>query len=811
MTKELFSKILFFFFIISFCLAIFFITQKIEVLANNNEESGCTEGDTQNCNDCGEQTCEDGSWGPCKKKAGAGPCCNADGNYKSTSATCKTKERTQYKCDPDDECENEISGREQEKERYCPGDDDSCSGDWGGWDTTDSWKEEQCGSWQKCKNGSWSTTKPECQCAGECLETPKNPSPENGAENVKLPVKFDWNDVEGWGEENGPEFYRIKIENTSKNTVKELLTESEFIIPESCVLKSNDSHAWYVKACCTGSEETCGSKSNWSFSTSLAPELITPADPDWEETQGAENVSIPVFFDWCDVERAQSYYLQIKKNGEIYWPWLIIKEGAILDSLASIGLEALTKNTTYEWDAATCLNENGTKCGSICLDTQKGDECGDFSQQWKFITSEFEINPPNLENPVYDPGPPEKIPAVNLLSSLKWKSVLEARSYRYEIKKEKEIIVNSPTTPPSPLSVPFNELWPFLDFNTIYSWHVKSCWDEAGEHCEIEEEAWSEEWKFKTTGAQPNELNTDTTIIPVKLDWEGIDKALSYKYEVVDVLTDEIAAEGPVVSLIGGTPPSEILVDYPNLKQEKDYSWRVRTCADEESRVCGDWSDSQEFTTFKLESPKNPDPGDGDDFYTYEHYLKWRKVLGAKFYQYKVDYEGTEKIPLTIISTNSAFLPTEQLDLGEYTWYVQACLDKDCNESGGWSGWSFTLVQSTPPAKFGLVPCGRHSDNPETPWNERDPCEFKHIFLLLKNILDLLLWRVGLVVLVLLAMATAVIFYFSMGAPTTMAKVKSILKSAGTGYAIVLLAWIIINLILRILGFTMGAWWMLPF
>ena len=69
-------------------------------------------------------------------------------------------------------------------------------------------------------------------------------------------------------------------------------------------------------------------------------------------------------------------------------------------------------------------------------------------------------------------------------------------------------------------------------------------------------------------------------------------------------------------------------------------------------------------------------------------------------------------------------------------------------------------------------------------------------------------------ILVLLVIATGVVYYFSMGAPTTMAKVKSILKSAGMGYAIIFLAWIIINLILSILGYKIGIfgkWWQIKF
>jgi len=261
----------------------------------------------------------------------------------------------------------------------------------------------------------------------------------------------------------------------------------------------------------------------------------------------------------------------------------------------------------------------------------------------------------------------------------------------------------------------------------------------------------------------------------------------------------------------GITENSDVFIDYPSLEMNTDYWWRVKTCADKEGVKCGDWSSIGSFTTFELSTPSNPRPGDGGTLFTYEKYISWDSVPGAKFYQYKVDYEGMEKIPLTIISTNSAYFPSEQSELGQYNWWVQTCLDENCNEVGGLSpAWSFTLVQPSPPAEFGIVPCGRATDNPKTTWNEREVCQFKHIFLMIKIILDFLLWRIGLIILVLLAIATGVIFYFSMGAPTTMARVQSLLKSAGVGYAVILLAWIIINLILKILGVTIE-WWILPF
>jgi len=787
MIKNLPLKILLIF-LLAFSLLIFWETRRSFVSAQECTEEN--EGETQYCGTCGTQSCmcdviEDNifcAWTICAEEP--------------KPDEIKTDSWTEYKCEGTS-CGDDILSRECEEvcTRTCP----CVEGDWDCtvWDCDTSCEtgSVDCQSWQICSNGtSWTSSAPSCQCSSSCLEVPQNPSPEDNAQKVKLPVTIGWDSV------SGANSYRYKIEGV----LEDYIAGISVIIDEegNCLLKSNTNYNWGAKACCASNGTNCGDWSNWAFKTSLAPQPILPQN-------NATNVSVPVFFDWCDVINIKSYIIQIYKDGELRHIDGVIQINDSLKSEISLdGLEVLTGKTTYEWELVSCLNENGTKCGIGCSDTQTVTDCADFGQKWSFTTQETEITPPKLSEPFYDPGPPEEIPIVNLSNYLKWVRAEVAgrwaRSYYYEIKQDGAVVIAPPFT--DSCEIPFSDFFDSLELDTKYNWHVKSCYGEKGTDCSD----FGDSWYFKTTGATPTNLSQGPTddgkiIIPAKLDWDDMPEAASYNYEVAsDLGFINIVIDGVVEN-------AEVLIDYPNLIQETPYWWRVKTCADKEGSVCGDWSNAREFTTFKLESPKNPDPGDGDNFYTYEHHLKWRKVLGAKFYQYKIDYGGTEKIPLTIVSTNSIFLPTEQLDLGEYTWYVQACLDKDCNESSGWSSWSFTLVQPVPPAKFGLVPCGRTVDNPETPWVETESCRFEHIFLLLKNILDLLLWRIGLIILVLLAIATGVIFYFSRGAPTTMAKVKSLLKSAGIGYATILLAWIIINLILRILGFTMGTWWMLPF
>ena len=551
-----------------------------------------------------------------------------------------------------------------------------------------------------------------------------------------------------------------------------------------------------------------------TFKTSLAPEPIWPPDPDWAGPDRAEPnwasstvEGYPVELSWCEVEEAVSYIIQAYKWSAPYCPEILCpycpncpmlfhKEGKAVpqDFLTFyFDLDSFTKETLYDWEIATCFDEYGK-------------DCGDFGQRWRFFG--------NIMLTKVELWFPEDGSFTNLSSRLEWKHVGGANSYIYEINPVPALQNRLATS-----SVSFKDIWGYLTLDTAYSWRVKPCWDDGGNDCQ--EENWSDEWEFTTTGARPTKLQTDAVIIPVKLDWEDVPGALSYYYEVVDA-SNNIAATG-TLHFLTGTLPSEVLIDYPALRQDRNYSWRVKTCADEKGEVCGNWSDTKNFKTFKLEKPTEPYPSDGSDFYTYERYLKWKEVPGARAYQYEV-FEGVKTVPLTKVPANSAYVDTpRELGVGEHAWRVKACLDENCQETGEFSNdWHFNVVEAEHPSgEAGLVPCGRDV-NPPDPYgiDETERCGFQHIFLLLRNILDLALWRIGLIILVLLALASGIIFYFSgylseqFGVSDPILKVKSLWKAAGIGYLIIFSAYTLINIFLALFGYKVGVfgpWWVIKF
>ncbi|XOB41260.1 MAG: hypothetical protein ACKKMW_00710 [Candidatus Nealsonbacteria bacterium] len=533
--------------------------------------------------------------------------------------------------------------------------------------------------------------------------------------------------------------------------------------------------------------------------------------------------SVPIKLDWCDDVNANSYHIQIYKGGNLRYG-----QGTTTASEITIPnwLGIFTGLTTYEWEFAACANDDYTNCGTGCDDDEPIDECADFSERWSFTTKDVGLVPPELIEPFYDPANPSEIPVVNMDDLLGWSHNSLVSSYIYEVKKDTNITIG-PVNGPY-VTVSFDDIWDSLECNTTYNWHTKSCYNEDGTNCS----EFSETWFFKTTGAPPVNLSADNSIIPVKINWDDVYKAVSYVYEVSE---NNSFGETNIV-IRDSTIDLEASVDYypgetyPGLVQNTQYWWRVKPCVDKQSSYCGTWSSIQDFTTFRLSAPcvfdgvldeNCPSPEIDGTLYTYQKSISWQSVEGAKAYKYKIDYatKDPEEADETCIAgqplvegitTNHSARPPLKC-LGTYNWWLRSCLDTSCIETSILSPMlNFTFIQPIPPAQFGLVPCGRVSDSPETPWNERDPCEIKHIFLLLKNIIDFVLWRVGLIALALLIIFTAVTSYFSLGAPGTIVNVKQIWQRAGTGYLIMFLAWWIINIIVNIIGFT-DTWWSLPF
>ncbi len=721
----------------------------------------------------------------------------------------------------------------------------------------------------RCRQQTWDNN-PDANCWGElvleyieCLESLAQEECQSLIEeeecDATCPLLGD-EDPECYTPGEFVESYRIEITGELRSCedgsdmpgYSAVLHSSDFIPPCPCFFKSNRTYTWKVRACCSEDGYNCGPWSEINtFTTSLAPEPIWPHDPDWIGPDRAQPIwqnpteeePYPVRLEWCPVEEAESYCIRMYKEGDpfcptlygpLYCPTLVPPiKGAPIQSYVKVGLEVFTKETEYQWKVATCLrpDELGFQCGlastpdQICYTLETLDienPVNEFSQLWKFF-GDVTLTAPEI---VF----PEDGDCVNLTHELNWRHVSGARSYRYEIYRinaTSDLLINEAV---SEKFIPTTYLWGkgILTFNEKYGWRVKPCWDEDGDECE--EDSWSnggELWEFTTTGAAPDLLSPDHEAsdvpIPINLNWEDVQCAASYVYEVTtDANFDDVIFQGILAGL--GVPSSEISISYnPGLDhpiQLTDYWWRIKTCADKESLVCGEWSNEHRLTTFELAAPELRHPPDNGDFFTHENIIRWSRVTGGEFYEYEIYDQANVMIidvPGNIVPVNWAHITTGKLELGTYTWRVRACLEADCNHHGPFSDfWTFNLVEGDYPSTGGLVPCGRFTHNPETPWNEREPCGVQHIFIMIYMVISYVLWKLIPVVLVLLIIASAIIFYFSgqLGIPDPTVQVKSIWKAVGIGLLVAFLAWIITSVVLGLLGYRVGifgTWWIFDF
>jgi len=483
---------------------------------------------------------------------------------------------------------------------------------------------------------------------------------------------------------------------------------------------------------------------------------------------------------------------------------------------------------------------------------QSAQFCGPFGSKETFETnsvykgvSGFVIPAPELTGPVYDPSDPTKIPVVGFEDSLTWDTkgdggdcahfhkliitrendgttlqALEMGSFNFDFDLEDWTDSDNP---------PQEKIWRGLD--EVYTWNAEPCFIRDKENIECEGTL-SETWKFKTTGAIPQNLQSEVTN-RTRLSWDEVEKAGSYRYQLAaDDAFSDIKNEETTLAI-------QITLDYPNVEPNTPYWWHVASCADGEGVICGEWGAPQTFTTLPINPPSAPvNPANQGKMFI-PGSLSWEPDPGASYYQYHIEYVcrdpeetleecmdvsvcGESGVPKVLVDANitsstSAFLSTKCT--GQYHWAVASCADKDCavvvpDDPADVTLWSFTGRELPAEEEFGLVPCGRNSNNDATPYNEKEDCGLKHVGFLLQNILDFVLWKLSLIVLAVLAVFVAASTYFSFGSPDVITRVRSVFRSYFYGVLILLFAWAIVNLIMAVFGFNVnffGNWYEIPF
>ena len=612
-----------------------------------------------------------------------------------------------------------------------------------------------------------------------------------------------------------------------RNRFTAIILEEGFLA-NNCLLRPSDSYNWGVQACCNPDGTNCGSSSSWSFETSEKQESLkqglgagTENDP--EIISQLEDADMRWCGRWAREELRgeityfphDRYEVEVQQKAPrfiFFQTWqahpLLRETGGIITTSSTIPGEPkptyinneqsllFTKSdfANYRWRVRAC---SGTIAG-----------CEDFSE-WRYLSiyDGLVVPPPAIIFPSNDP---DFSTPIGWPITFRWSTSIGANSYVFEIydyekdnnnpiyqgRVESEGGVDGAITRIHSITIPKENIE--LELNTKYRWRVRSCWDTEALKCEDE---WSERF-FITTGRPPKLISPtpDETevLIPVTLEWERVPGARSYLLE--------FDGQEIVVNR------NRIRIDYPIIKQEMPYIWSVRSCNDNEGKVCGKKSETRIFTTFKLSAPQELAPEDGTKFFSDDDervILSWNTVDKANYYSLAVLCEG-EVVFDDIISRTEKNIPLACI--GEYVWKVSGCLDSGCNEKGEESVGNFILYAGKT-LGVGFVPCGLTVDSPVTDWNEAAHCQPKHIFIMTKIILDFLFWQLMPLVLVVMTILSAGLYYTSLGDIQVLTKVKGIWKSVGKGLAIMFFAWTAISMIMAIMGYIgiFGPWWQISF
>ncbi len=612
----------------------------------------------------------------------------------------------------------------------------------------------------------------------------------------------------------------VLTSNSLEITLEECLRTNRFIA-DKCLLRSDYNHNWRVQGCCDTECNSCHPTcwSEYDFITDEAPEPIEPYDPSWAGDYGmAGGHHNPLGFQdanskWCDPENEDDYkgYLLLafkEINGNMVChpdrlrpdgvcrPILVrddnpvpIHRGPPPTEIINIREDLFNEiGEIFAWRVAAC-------------EDHKMEDCSDYSQKWRLIVGDTIKNPHDFQ-PANDPEGETPI-GIYPDATFRWNWPFGAHSFWFQLAVDNEnqdviieelLTTNSFTVPAATLGI-----------ENRFIWRVKSCYDEDGENC-LEE--WTENIHFTTTGRPPNLEETavppdgsEEVTIPLTIEWESVPGAQSYIFRI-DGEERRVSSE-------------KIHLNYPQLKTGTEYSWTVKTCADPGgSAFCGGfWSPEVKFTTLVLQPPTNPSPEDNSTLFTDTRSINasWSKARGANYYEYEISYPGGET-ESDIISGTSFYV--NLFDLGTYNWRVRSCLDSNCEDSSAFSNWSFTYEEIEADG-VGLVPCGRAYDSPSTPWNEREPCQLKHLFILFKILTDFVLWNLFPVALVLMVLTTGALFSFASPlGPSVLARVKLLWKGVGIGFVVLFFGWIILTIGLSMIGYDAGIygpWWQINF
>lgn len=488
----------------------------------------------------------------------------------------------------------------------------------------------------------------------------------------------------------------------------------------------------------------------------------------------------------------------------------------------------------YSWQIKVCFNSNpGQKDDDFPHCNSNIEE--DYGQKWQLIGKKMDsgtIGKPALTSPADNAGWTKENDLVGANNTLNWTAPCGANSFLYDIQDENgesifkigdcatdygkdggrridksQIIIAITDKQPSQGQDPGTVQ---LKIDTKYKWRVKSCWPSipVGDIEKICSDQWSDWWSFRTTG-RPPKIGSDAIkmVAPTAtLIWESVSGAGSYRLKIIG----------------DGAPIDEIIVaanqydfNYPGAK--KNYSWRVKTCADSSGMICGLWQAGPSFNSEDFPAPTNLSPG--GEIAQLPISLSWNS--SAKYFWVTAQVSDGEKstscdpewfnkeytgkiISATDMAIKAAEKNASPYCAGNYSFTVTPCFDDKCT-SRGTNEARQTFFVIAKEGGSGLMVCGQATNNPKTPYNEKEPCEIRHLVLTTKIIVDFVIFKLAFLLLPVMLMITGAMFYLSHDKANLIPTLKDSWKKIGIGYGILFFAWIIVSILMIFAGYG-GLW-----
>lgn len=729
-------------------------------------------------------------------------------------------------------------------------------------------------AWQKCDSGAGAHYC-NSSCLPRPENLPKNPrwyddptknddpTASKGNTNNTLPIVLDW-ELNSWKdggkynadgsaklmarENYGANSFYIEIDNpdnqlfepekvpNSKYDPKtkifgKCLTNDFFNSRDdglACFFRSGKKEINYrVKACCSANCTDCGPFVGWNFSTGDFAEPKSPLDPDWNGPEaGTGFAPKDLQLEWCrtwmakstPVDWAKSYRLMVtldeERAGTQNCHPLLVSNGQCVDANitgdSSTGIvktsypvqgrndfNFFTRNRTYGWKMKTCYDETSSRCA-------------EYGQSWSFVTKNDQLGIPTATSPADDPQGenPAAMPV-----SLSWTTPDGANSFIYQTtftagdqKSDWSSVPNSKSSPELKAQFDADNLKP----DTIYKWRVRACAKFDFKDCD----GWSPWFSFRTTGRPPAASSmTQSAGVPATFSWPATGGAKSYNFSLSG---SNATSTGEIKAVTLNDPATlqntKYTLNYPDINQGQNYTWKIQACAHSDGTACGAWSEPVWFASGQMTPPQDLEPANGSTVVVdgASQDISWNAVLGALAYRYTLSLITPnepncvrEPIENIVVPPNDSV----QIDcLGEYQLVVQPCVDKECKSLGPQSESNFVLSQQASDKKSMLLVCGTNYDIPQTAWNERETCQPKHLLVLAAVIINFLLFRFSILLLPILAVITGLIFYSPLKTPEILEKVRSAWQAIGIGYGLLFMAWLLVGFILQAIGYP-GVWW----